>query len=129
VIGRVVAADQELTVSRRRHWPSSRRITPRRLGMRVATLVLRVAVTRQPPEDDDMIERASRTARSGWAPWAIGAVLSLGCAAWLLLRRRRTARDRAEEYEAWWRHREEIRASGRRRPVANGHPEPPELFV
>ena len=70
-----------------------------------------VTSTRHSPETDDMVQRVFRAL-------AIGVGLSIGCAAVLAWRWRR-ADSRA--YEAWWEHRERVRANGNR-------PHPP-LFV
>ena len=66
-----------------------------------------------------MIERAIRATVADWRPWAIGAALSIGCAALLVWRRRRADSRVCEE---WWRRRDELRANG-------SHPHHPELFV
>jgi hypothetical protein len=62
-----------------------------------------------------MVERAVKTTRSGW--WAIGAVVAVGCAAFLLFRRQRAGwRRTPDAYEEWWLHRERIRANGDQNP-------------
>jgi hypothetical protein len=78
-----------------------------------------------------MIRRVAKATVSGWRPWAIGAALSLGCAAFLFIRREMAAsRALMDDYEAWWQHRAKIRANGHRPP-----PQPadrsdnPQLFV
>jgi hypothetical protein len=63
-----------------------------------------------------MIERAVKTTRPGWRPWAIGVALAVGCAAFLLFRRRAGSRTAPDAYEEWWLHRERIRANGDQNP-------------
>jgi len=64
-----------------------------------------------------MGERVGRTTGSGWRPWAIGAALSIGCAALLFfLRQRPASRTAPDDLEEWWRRRERIRANGDQNP-------------
>ena len=71
-----------------------------------------------------MVQRVIKVRESGWHCWAIGAALSVACAAFFLVRRRRSAsRAAADDYEAWWQHREEVRANGDRAHNS------PQLFV
>jgi len=67
-----------------------------------------------------MVERMIKVTASGWRPWAIGAALSMAGAALLLFLKQRTASrtDADDIYEAWWQHREKVRANGK-----------PHLFV
>ena len=65
-----------------------------------------------------MGERLAKPTVSGWRPWVIGAALSLGCAALLILHRQRSE---SRDYEEWWRERDRVRANGNRSQ--------PELFV
>lgn len=67
-----------------------------------------------------MVQRIVKATVSGWRPWAIGAALSMGCATLLFFRRTR-AHTAADSYEAWWRHREHVRANGKQPPRADGH--------
>ena len=60
-----------------------------------------------------MIERVVKATVSGWRPWAIGAALSMAGAAFLLFRWQRNALD---IYEAWWQHRDHVRANGHQPP-------------
>ena len=62
-----------------------------------------------------MVERLVKSTRSAWGLWALGAALSTACAALLLLRRQRAARE-LDTYEQWWRRRAEIRANGDQNP-------------
>lgn len=65
-----------------------------------------------------MIEQVGKTAVSGWRPWAaIGAALSMAGAALLLFRWQRNALD---TYEAWWEHRDHVRANGHQSPGERG---------
>jgi len=66
-----------------------------------------------------MVQRLVRATVGGWQPWAIGAAISIGWA--LLVWRRQRSESRA--YEAWWEHRERVRANG---SAPHHHP---ELFV
>jgi hypothetical protein len=68
---------------------------------------------------------------SGWRPWALGAAaISMGCAAALFFLRRWASRASADEvYEAWWRHRDQIRSNGHRPSAPSSRSENPELFV
>jgi hypothetical protein len=67
----------------------------------------RVISTRPIIEGDERVRH--ETARLGrWSFWTLVAALPLGCAAFLLARRRR----RADDFEAWWRQREELRGNG-----------------
>jgi hypothetical protein len=77
-----------------------------------------------------MVERKS-TATSDWRPWALGAAtLSMACAAALFLLKRWVSRASADEvYEAWWRHRDQIRSNGHPPSTTTGRSENPELFV
>ena len=56
-----------------------------------------------------MVERVVKATVSGWRPWAIGAALSVVGAAVLFVRWQRNALD---TYEAWWQHRDHVRANG-----------------
>jgi hypothetical protein len=80
-----------------------------------------------------MFERVIKASASGWRPWAIGAALSMGGAALLLLLKRRSAShtdDADDIYEAWWRHREKVRANGDRPPTTDrGNEGNLQLFV
>ena len=62
-----------------------------------------------------MLDRLVRSTRSDWRLWALGAALSTACAAFLLVRRQRSARE-LDPYEEWWRRREQIRANGDHNP-------------
>jgi hypothetical protein len=61
-----------------------------------------------------MVERVFKATVSGWRPWAIGATLSLVGAAVLFVRWQRNALD---TYEAWWQHRDHVRANGHQSPA------------
>jgi hypothetical protein len=64
-----------------------------------------------------MVERAIKVATTGWRPWALGAAaLSMAGAAALWLWVRRTSVEEDEVYEAWWRHRDTVRANGSQPP-------------
>jgi hypothetical protein len=78
-----------------------------------------------------MAERTIKSTTSGWRPWALGAAtFSMACAAALFFLRRWASRAAEDEvYEAWWRHREQIRTNGHRPPATTGRTENPELFV
>jgi hypothetical protein len=77
-----------------------------------------------------MIQRVMKTTISGWRGWVIGAALSVGCAALVLLRRQRsTSRTARDEYEAWWERRAHLRANGNQPRVEHERSEPPQLFV
>jgi len=78
-----------------------------------------------------MIRRVAKATVSGWRPWAIGAALSLGCAAFLFIRREMAAsRTLMDDYEAWWQHRAKIRANGHRpSPQPADRSDNPQLFV
>lgn len=58
-----------------------------------------------------MVERVVRATVMGWRPWAIGAALSMGCAALMFFRRRRS-RTATDPYQEWWRRRDAVRANG-----------------
>ena len=60
-----------------------------------------------------------------WSIWALAAVVPLGCAAFFLSRRRRTSDD----YEAWWRQREQVRTNGNHVEPGRGLPRRDDLFV
>jgi len=62
-----------------------------------------------------MVQRVVKATVSGWRPWAIGAALSLVGAAVLFARWQRNALD---TYEAWWQHRDQVRANGHHQPPA-----------
>jgi hypothetical protein len=64
-----------------------------------------------------MVKRVVKATVSGWRPWAIGAALSVAGAALLFCRWQRKALD---TYEAWWQHRESVRANGHQRPPREG---------
>ena len=66
-----------------------------------------------------MVERVVKATASGWRPWAIGAALSMAGAALLLFLKQRSASptDADDIYEAWWRHREKVRANGDQSPT------------
>ncbi|MGH7341622.1 MAG: hypothetical protein ACREKH_14110 [Candidatus Rokuibacteriota bacterium] len=66
-----------------------------------------------------MVQRVVKATVSGWRPWAIGAALSMGCAAFLFFRRTRSTA--ADSYEAWWRHREDVRSNGEQPRRGDGH--------
>jgi hypothetical protein len=78
-----------------------------------------------------MIRRVVKTTVSGWRPWAIGAALSLGCAAFLFIRREMAAsRALMDDYEAWWQHRAKVRANGHQQPAGDGErSDNSQLFV
>lgn len=65
-----------------------------------------------------MVERAIKTATSGWRPWALGAAAlsMLGAVAALYAWTRRTSTEEDEVYEAWWRHRDKVRGNGSHPP-------------
>ena len=64
-----------------------------------------------------MGERVVKTTRPGWRPWAIGAAVAVGCAAFLFFRRQRAGgRTAPDAYEEWWLNRERIRANGDQNP-------------
>jgi hypothetical protein len=64
-----------------------------------------------------MIRRVTKEAVSGWRPWAIGAALSLACAAFLFVRREMAASQAfMDDYEAWWQQRAKTRANGHQPP-------------
>jgi hypothetical protein len=73
-----------------------------------------------------MVQRAVKSAVSGWRPWAIGAVLSVAGAAFLFFRWQRKALD---TYEAWWQHRDEVRANGHQPPRGGDRSGSSQLFV
>ncbi|HEU4369080.1 MAG TPA: hypothetical protein VFV05_12735 [Methylomirabilota bacterium] len=76
-----------------------------------------------------MIQRVVKATVSGWRPWAIGAAFSMGCAAFLLFRRSRS-RPAGDDYEAWWHHREHVRANGDQpRPAGSHRAHNLQLFV
>jgi hypothetical protein len=78
-----------------------------------------VITTQRSPGSTDMVERTGKAAGSDWRPWALGAaLLSMGCAAVLLVLRQRA---RTEAYETWWERREQLRANGDRPAGAGGH--------
>lgn len=64
-----------------------------------------------------MVQRAIKATVSGWRPWAIGAALSVAGAAFLFFRWQRNALD---TYEAWWQHRDEVRANGHQQSSRGG---------
>jgi hypothetical protein len=74
-----------------------------------------------------MVERVLKATVSGWRPWAIGAALSMVGAAVLFVRWQRNALD---TYEAWWQHRDHVRANGHQpaRPEGDRTGQP-QLFV
>lgn len=78
-----------------------------------------------------MIRKAAKASVTGWRPWAIGAAISLGCAAFLFIRREMAAsREFMDDYEAWWQKREKMRANGHK-PETTGsdRSDTPQLFV
>jgi hypothetical protein len=96
-------------------------------------VVLRVTITRTISlEMKPMAEREIKATTSGWRLWAIGAAtLSMGCAAALFFLKR-WAESRAETdevYEAWWRHRDQVRDNGHGRSSSTGRTDNPQLFV
>ena len=78
-----------------------------------------------------MVERVIKATASGWRPWAIGAALSMAGAALLLFLKLRSASptDADDIYEAWWRHREKVRANGDQPPTKRGRDGNSQLFV
>lgn len=67
-----------------------------------------------------MVERIVKATGSGWRPWALGAAVSavsMVGAAFLFFRWQRKALD---TYEAWWQHREDVRANGHQPPQRGG---------
>jgi hypothetical protein len=76
-----------------------------------------------------MVERVVKAATAGWRLWAIGAALSMGCAALMFFRRRRS-RTVGDPYHEWWRHRDAIRANGdQASPPDSHHAGSPQLFL
>jgi hypothetical protein len=74
-----------------------------------------------------MVERVVKATVSGWRPWAIGAALSMVGAAVLFVRWQRNALD---TYEAWWQHRDHVRANGHQpRAGETDRTGSPQLFV
>lgn len=74
-----------------------------------------------------MVERVVKATVSGWRPWAIGAALSMVGAAVLFVRWQRNALD---TYEAWWQHRDHVRANGHQpRAGEADRTGNPQLFV
>jgi hypothetical protein len=76
-----------------------------------------------------MIRRVMK--EGGWRPWAIGAALSLGCAAFLFIRREMaSSRAFMDDYEAWWQQRAKMRSNGHQ-PGERGseRSDNPQLFV
>ena len=73
-----------------------------------------------------MGERTVKATVSNWGPWAIGAVLSAAGAAFLFFRWQRKALD---TYEAWWQHRDEVRANGHQPPRGGDRSGSSHLFV
>jgi hypothetical protein len=77
-----------------------------------------------------MVERILKATVTGWRPWAIGGVLSMGLAAFLLYRWQEAEWRKAEEaYQDWWRHRDRARANGDQPPAGRARAEQPQLFV
>jgi hypothetical protein len=78
-----------------------------------------------------MIKRVAKATVSSWRPWAIGAALSLGCAAFLFIRREMAAsRAFTDDYEAWWQQRAKVRANGHQPPASDGErSDNSQLFV
>jgi hypothetical protein len=75
-----------------------------------------------------MVQRVIKATVSGWAPWAIGAALSVSCAAILYFRRRSAVGTSQDDYEAWWQRRERARANGDQ-PPESYRTGSPQLFV
>jgi hypothetical protein len=101
-------------------------------GTAVAKTVPRVTSTRPSAGDDDMVQRVFKATVSGWRPWAIGAALSMVGAALLVFRKYRMTEpiDPDEIYEAWWKHREKVRANGDHPPASSsGREGNSQLFV
>ncbi len=73
-----------------------------------------------------MVQRAIKATVSGWRPWAIGAALSVAGAAFLFFRWQRNALD---TYEAWWQHRDQVRANGHQPSSRGGDRSGHSLFV
>lgn len=73
-----------------------------------------------------MVQRAIKATVSGWRPWAIGAALSVAGAAFLFFRWQRNALD---TYEAWWEHRDQVRANGHQQSSRGGDRSGHSLFV
>jgi len=59
-----------------------------------------------------MVERMVKASVTGWRPWAIGAALSMGCAALMVFRWQRAAVRTLDSYEQWWQHRDRVRSNG-----------------
>ena len=101
-------------------------------GTPVAMTIPRVTSTRPSAGDDDMVQRVFKATVSGWRPWAIGAALSMVGAALLVFRKYRSTEhiDPDEIYEAWWKHRDKVRANGDHPPASSaGREGNPQLFV
>jgi hypothetical protein len=76
-----------------------------------------------------MLERVGKASVTGWRPWAIGAALSMGLAAFLIQRWQRAEWRKAEDaYQEWWRHRDRVRTNGDQPPVEQ-RGENAQLFV
>jgi hypothetical protein len=76
-----------------------------------------------------MVQRVLKATLSGWRPWAIGAVVSMGCAAFWFMRRQQRALHATLDYEAWWQRREKARANGHRPPPHRDRTDSSQLFV
>jgi hypothetical protein len=78
-----------------------------------------------------MSRRVMKETVSGWRPWAIGAAITLGCAAFLFIRREMAvSRAFMDDYEAWWQQRAEMRSNGHQpREHDSERSDKPQLFV
>jgi hypothetical protein len=75
-----------------------------------------------------MVERLARATRVGWRPWALGAALSMGCAALMVVWRWRS-RSAPDAYQEWWRRRDEVRANGDQASPERPRRGSPQLFI
>jgi hypothetical protein len=76
-----------------------------------------------------MVDRVVKATVSGWRPWAIGAVLSIGCAAFAIFRMQRSAKLALDAYEEWWRHRDKVRSNGDQPPADGYRTGSSQMFV
>jgi hypothetical protein len=77
-----------------------------------------------------MVGRFLKAILSGWRPLAVGAGIAVGIAAALVVRRERAALQAAlDEYDAWWQHRDKVRANGNGTSAAPRERDIPQLFV